>query len=565
MSPKRRFATPLLTRRWKARRGSAFAAALVALVFVMLAGGGLMSFSGQAMRRGRYDILRPRALSLAEAGLERALYYLRTTAPDGTTNGSWRTASLTETLGDGRYTLTVSNGTGANSGLIVVTSTGRISDGTSTSYDPVEVRRTIRMVVEMTREDISIWNNAIFGGVGQSGKSINGNVRIRGSVHLLGDGEDFTDTDGDGKWDAGESFTDLNGNGKWDLGETYTDADGDGKYDAPEPYVDVNGNGSRDPALTVTDLSSEFAGTANIGNNYDGMPWELRSRIPDPPTRAWDGETIETLNAKLRVKHGTVSLSGTATVGQPNYTGAPYYKETMDRAYVSDGFTGTAGPRNVYSDNGTKSKYDLGEILDFPTLVEPTQKGGYTYDSYMAYLRTSGLEVTGPLTFKPGTSYGPISDGRGNYLAVDAEGNVTIRGIVYVNGNVSFVPDGGKKDMRYTGRGTLVTTGDLSVETNLISKETFPTRDVMGFIARRNMSLGTSSQLMLSGAFYCQQTISSTKQNELLGTFVSSYFSMKNVPHMYQVPALVDNMPPGMPGDQRIWIKSLRILSWKEA
>ena len=69
----------------------------------------------------------------------------------------------------------------------------------------------------------------------------------------------------------------------------------------------------------------------------------------------------------------------------------------------------------------------------------------------------------------------------------------------------------------------------------------------MGFIARKDMSVGVSSQLSVSGAFYAQQRITSSKQNELAGTFVSSYYSMTNVPHMYQVPKLVDNLPPGMP------------------
>jgi hypothetical protein len=39
---------------------------------------------------------------------------------------------------------------------------------------------------------------------------------------------------------------------------------------------------------------------------------------------------------------------------------------------------------------------------------------------------------------------------------------------------------------------------------------------------------------------------------------------MSNVPHMYQIPSLPDYLPPGMPGSGRIWIKTLRIDSWRE-
>ncbi|MFQ3588107.1 MAG: hypothetical protein SNJ74_04130 [Fimbriimonadaceae bacterium] len=47
--------------------------------------------------------------------------------------------------------------------------------------------RSLRVLV--LARDVSIWNNAIFGGTGASGRSTNGNVDIRGSVHLLGEGE----------------------------------------------------------------------------------------------------------------------------------------------------------------------------------------------------------------------------------------------------------------------------------------------------------------------------------------------------------------------------------------
>lgn len=81
------------------------------------------------------------ALYLAEAGINKAIYYLRNTAPDGTSNGSWRTtvhpaaagntapASCTasdpceENLGDGSYTMWVED-SGSN---IKITSTGNFN------------------------------------------------------------------------------------------------------------------------------------------------------------------------------------------------------------------------------------------------------------------------------------------------------------------------------------------------------------------------------------------------------------------------------------------------------
>ncbi|HTE19961.1 MAG TPA: hypothetical protein VK689_16475, partial [Armatimonadota bacterium] len=321
---------------------------------------------------------------------------------------------------------------------------------------------------------------------------------------------------------------------------------------------------------TVTDLASEFGGDANVGNNYQGMPSNLRSVISTPPTTTFMGETVETLEAKLRAKHGRVDISGSATVGEPQAPGgSPMMKETMDGAYVSDGFGGNAGSSQVYSDNGADVRYDLGDgMVRFPTLTEQTIKGGVTYSSYMAYLRATGLVVSGDLNLRVGSPFQRISDGRGNSLRVDASGNLQITGIVYVEGDIRLQQGNGNKDMRYTGRGTLVSTGSVYIGTDTMpSAATFPVTHALGVIARRRIEIATGegdAQLNLTGAFYAQEQIVSMKQNQLAGTFVTSHFSMQNVPHMYQVPSLTRNLPPGMPGDQQIWVKTIRIDSWRE-
>jgi hypothetical protein len=128
-------------------------------------------------------------------------------------------------------------------------------------------------------------------------------------MHLLGDGEPYTDSDGDQHWDDNETYIDANGNGQYDTGEPFTDTDGDGKRDAKEPFVDMNGSGVCDPPLTVTDMASEMGGDANLGNNYEGMPSNISALIPSAPTTTFGGETVQSLQAKLRVKHGRVDIS----------------------------------------------------------------------------------------------------------------------------------------------------------------------------------------------------------------------------------------------------------------
>ena len=551
--------------KYRNSRGSAIITALVVMLMVLMMGSALLSTSLQAQRRGHQDLLRIRALGLAEAGVDKAIYYLRGTAPDNSTDGSWRTAGtvLRETatwLGD--YEMQVADGVNDNSGKIVITSEGLAWDGLK------DIKRAIRVTLDLDLENVSIWNNVIFAGVGQGGRSINGNVAMRGSVHILGEGEPFTDVDGDGKWDSGESYTDTNGNSAYDLGEPYTDSDNDGHWDGQEPFNDINGNGTREAPLTVTDLASSISGSANMGNNYEGMSVELRGKLPALDTTSHLGENVESLDAKLRVKHGRVDISGSAAVGEPNvFGGINPLKETMDGTYVSDGFGGNQGSDHVYSDNGFSQRYNLGDAVSFPVISDPAIVGGVSYPSYMAYLSDIGLHIPGDLNLKIGTAYGPVSDGNGNSLSVDADGTIHIQGIVYIEGDLTIDRDGGDRRMYYDGRGTFVTEGSTFIHTDLMPLNAFPIQSVLGILARRRIELATGggdSQLILAGAFYAQEEIRSAKQNEIAGTFVSSYFNMRNVPRMYQVPKLVDNLPPGLPGGDPIWVTQVRIDSWKE-
>jgi hypothetical protein len=82
-------------------------------------------------------------------------------------------------------------------------------------------------------------------------------------------------------------------------------------------------------------------------------------------------------------------------------------------------------------------------------------------------------------------------------------------------------------------------------------------------MASNNMLVGSTAQLDIMGAFYAQNKITSAKQTNVMGTFVSSYFDMgTNVPNIYQVPALADNLPLGMIGNYPIL--AISQVSWRE-
>ncbi len=431
--------------------------------------------------------------------------------------------------------------------------------------------KSLRTLIKL--KNVGIWNNAIFAGTGAAGQSINGNVNIRGSVHILGEGEAYTDLNGNGVHDNAEPFTDKNGNGVWDPGEPFVDTNGDGVWNAAEPFNDTNGNGVYDPPLTQTDLDSSFSGSAYVGNNYSGIPALLQSVIPSCP----QVNSVNTLGAEVRSEHGRISISGSASIGASGVIDGGLSKATVDGVYVNDGFTGTKGASSVFSDNGTSNAYDLSNInLDMPLLSgigaqAYIDSGGTNWSNEGSYLSSAGvlsLPVNTITSTTTAFSYGP--DAYGNSVSFTpmsggTAAKLTVNGIVRVTGNLQL---GSKDTVTFAGKGTLYATGNVNIDGNFIPATglVFPNTTTIGIMAAQNINLATgngSSQLTLCGAFYAQDTIKSAKQNNVAGTFVANYFDMgTNVPSIYQVPSLTSHMPPGLPGNKNYY--SIQLKSWRE-
>ena len=471
-----------------------------------------------------------KAFYIAEAGIERTLYNLK---KDYETDQDWSFDNINgypfeEVTSEFRkinYANSDPPGYEVSFGEGIYTVSLKInSDISVTIKSKGKDNKTTRYVqVDATIGSLSIWDNAIFAGSGAIGNVINGNVDIRGSVHILGS-EDTTAME----------------------------------------------------ALDVT-------GGAGIGNNYDGMDSGIRSRITDPPRTTFNGEDVETLNAVLRVKYGKVNISGNSSVGDPDEYGNGY-KETMDGVYVTDGFGGNKAEEGVFSDNGAGNEYDLGgsTVSYFPLLDETYKDSeGNTYDcggsdcTYLEYYTKYGLYITDSPTNIYADEVNKISsissdtesftipssgseDENGNFIGWDKESHMlTIKGIIFVDvenikleiGDINNPPP----PIEYSGIGTIVSKKDITIHSDLLAKETFPTEDSLGFIACNNINIPDPGEggdhLRTMGAFYAQNQIASEKQNQIAGTFVSNYFDMgTNVPKIFQVPGLENNLPPGMPG-----------------
>lgn len=415
-----------------------------------------------------------------------------------------------------------------------------------------------RVEVVYEASNVNVWENAIFAGSGQAGGLINGNVSIHGSVHLLGDSL-------------------------------------------------VNGA----MALAAIDLS----GTSLIHNNYVDVPAYLQARVPALPQTSFNGETIYTLEAKLRAKAGLVGMSGNSEIGEPQLAGNTQ-KETMDGTYVTSGWTGNSvvddgdrgDPKAVFSDNGWDETYDLGDKVPFPLLTDdwrdptsgekiqdPSTGTWYTHQDYFNQVlvasptNPSDGTYTGNITLNVKTSKfywnatqnilmssslpATMPAATDDYIWFDSATDVMkVNGQIRINGNLSFTGLGGDRTVNYSGRAALIVYGDVSIDANLITcnngvktdtANSFPVNNILGIMASNNMTVGSTAQLDIMGAFYAQNKIVSAKQTNVMGTFVSNYFDMgTNVPNIYQVPSLADHLPVGMIGNYPIL--AISQVSWRE-
>jgi hypothetical protein len=489
-------------------KGSIFVIVYWLIIIVVAFGAAFFILSTTENRTAVREKDTNQAFYIAEAGIERALYDLREDLVNDSSSPSWADGNVngymigpdtnnfyaisysSNTLNGGSYSVQIKNVSGDDQ-AIWVKSTGILGD----------ITQTIQVYAKMY--NVSPWNNAIFAGAGASGAAVNGNVNIRGSVHILGSG------------------------------------------------------------LASTDYAVDLGGTAElVGNNYNGLESSLAAKVPALSTIDYNGETVETLNAQLRVKVGIVGINGSSSVGEADVAGNSV-KETVDAVYVTDGFGGNQGSDQVYSDNGWSNAYDLGDSVTFPNLSDPY--GGYS--SYQDYLRANALVISNASDLaqladvKPTSSFS-YSDSNGS-ISMDGNGNLTISGIVYIDGgSFNTSKAGSDKTINYTGEGSIFATGDVQIDTNLVTSgdDSFP-NNILGIMTLGSIGFNEAS-INVMGVFYAADSVVAQKQTDIMGTIVSNYFDFgTNVPSIYQVPSTVDNLPPGLINPDSDWY--MKVVLWQ--
>lgn len=364
--------------------------------------------------------------------------------------------------------------------------------------------QVVRTDLEVTVDSYSIWDNAIFAGSGQAGNLINGNVALRGSLHVVGN----------------PSF----------------------------------------PAAV------EFGGAADIRNNYsdavDHFGATDAAKLPALETAEVNGIAAATLDAVIRLQDGSINLSGSADIGLPN-DDTNAFKETVD-AVRADGPVGPAGM--VHSDEW--GPYDA-DGVDFPTLNDPyyDAQTGVTYGHHRDFLDTRSLTV-GLTEISRDIADFSFSDAIGNSITWDrGSALLSITGIVRFAADIRLGTAHGKPDTRgfyYAGTGTLYSTRNVEIDGWVVPQGNYIHEGNLGIIAAHDVLIDRSAHINVMAAIYAQDQIRVTKQTNIAGALVASYFDMgTNVPSVFQVPLLSSNLPPGMPGPDAIAvIKGIRIANW---
>lgn len=515
-------------------KGSALIAAFILVVIGSLIVSGFLFYVSResSMTKKLNDSIK--AFYIAEAGLEAALSLSN---EDWNNGENFELNSIAETdFSDGTYEVTESWVTVDNKKQIK--SYGSYND---------EVR-VVNADVYLD-PDINFYDQSIAAGGTQEASKIKGNVKIMGSVYVIGE----------------EPFVDSNENNVYNNGED---------------YIDVNEDGVWGPYLSSSDYAIRLGGTAEIGNNYGYMPSDLSSRVPSiyNVDDAWD-----TLNAKVLVKYGKVSLeSNSASIGEAENLGDGE-KNYMDQVIVpdtveiqngnmyTDEYLYGADKRSMFRDDvrmvSVRDAYtdsDTGTFYASPANPYSSDTLG-GYEEYLYDVANDagdpdrGVFINGDLTITPTSvfSYGDVSDPTKSSITMDGSGNLTINGLVYINGSLTFDKVGPHDDLYYSGRGSFYVRGyrdsdlsnDVVVNLNILTQDVyngaFPD-NALGVMTRENIYFSGANN-HVAGAFYAEQTITMTKQYEIAGCVIATYFDMTDqVPSIFQIPDLADNRPPYM-------------------
>ncbi len=398
---------------------------------------------------------------------------------------------------------------------------------------PLQSRKTVDVRVEV--RDLSVWNNAIFAGGGGAGARINGNVKIAGSVHILGQG------------------------------------------------------------LGPTDTAADFGGSAGIFNWYNGIDAVFTGKLPNINPLTLDAE-VRVKQGQILMNSGASRVgnaSGDAVpAGIKRRLDGVYNTNGFAGSF---GDTYVHSDNGVFAKYDLPADYNI----PFPSLTGPRPDGLLgTYENYLdanswdpvtaGVLPGSATNGTDLTIYKNTIGFdvfGTDLNGQTHRLAWNnVSKELIVQGIIRIPGAITLGGTTGPTKittiMYTTGGvgGTLYaklagadwsesgTSGahqvSITVNSDLLPVGVFPTGHTLGLLAKDRLVMARS-QNQIAAAVFAENQVKITKQYQVVGAIVSRFFDMgTNTPRVYQMPNLARYLPPGMPGGQIL--NFVKILSWRE-
>jgi len=242
-----------------------------------------IAFIGVRLKESGARVSEIDALYVADAGLNKAMWYLGTPTGQGGKGSAWRTAGSWEAFGWGKYYITVRDSV-ANEVLIV--STGEVGGITKT------VSQLVGVGGFPVAFDYAIYCN--------TGASFTGNVAVQGDTYMNGNttfGNNCSFTNGDVYHPTG---TTLSGGGTW-----------------------TNG-GALDPVPAFPDFDS---------SSYDDL---ITAAQGVPSGNQTYSNTTLNLNGQTIYVNGNVTISGNTTINGPGQIVATGKISQSGNTYSSD-------------------------------------------------------------------------------------------------------------------------------------------------------------------------------------------------------------------------------------
>lgn len=415
--------------------------------------------------------------------------------------------------------------------MLLLRKSGKTNEIYARSYAEHKTGSKKILEIHLELEKIDAWRNAVFSGAGSASASIEGNIKIAGSMHILGTGD-------------------------------------------TNPWT--------------------ISGSTAVVNGYKGLADDWVDRINFDAIEIveyLDGDPVYSLESVFRDKNMPISIEGSGNIGElggtgsldPGYEmyGGKLFKSTMDAVYSNKQIL---GDDKIFADEvQMPDGYDLGDKLQMPTFSDsytnpndPSDK----YDTYEDYINENSttipssllgpnclidstvdafsvglynasavcIDPKGCLKWEPNAQFGDLPGG-----GTVAKGRLTISGRVKYDDTNEFGPgtkctmpadnkgyvigDAGNNNyVTYRGKGLIYSAASLHVKGNLVtdnSDDAFgnPTKfakdHLLGLLTKSNVHVGTDTTngTVMVGIF-AAGFIATEKDTSIIGSAVSNSFCL---------------------------------------